>query len=226
MEAFEFGGHVLQLLAERCAFWTGRRTLLLADLHLGKSATFRAAGVPVPEGATAEDLGRLRTVALRTGAAEIIVVGDLFHAAAGLSAEVLRILREWRHDLTIPLRLLPGNHDRKVIPPADCGLELLPSRWAADGLEFVHNPAEASPNRSTICGHLHPVVTLPGHTGGRHRPPCFWRTGNVFVLPSFSLFTGGAAIAPQADDAVFAIAEQRIFPVPARLLQAKRSLRC
>ena len=41
------------LLAGRALLWPERRTLLVADLHLGKGAVFRARGVPVPSGSTA-----------------------------------------------------------------------------------------------------------------------------------------------------------------------------
>jgi uncharacterized protein len=38
------------LLPGRAAWMPATRTLLVADLHLGKAATFRHAGIPVPEG--------------------------------------------------------------------------------------------------------------------------------------------------------------------------------
>ena len=45
-------GHAeLRLLPERAVWWAEQETLLVADLHLGKPASFRAGGAPVPEGA-------------------------------------------------------------------------------------------------------------------------------------------------------------------------------
>ena len=55
----EFGGHSLQLLGDRAMYWAATRTLIVADVHVGKAATFRALGVPVPGGITAKDLARL-----------------------------------------------------------------------------------------------------------------------------------------------------------------------
>ena len=52
-------GEEVTLLAERAVLWASARTLIIADPHFGKDSTFRAAGVPVPGGATEADLGRL-----------------------------------------------------------------------------------------------------------------------------------------------------------------------
>ena len=38
-----------------------------------------------------------------------------------------------------------------------------------------------------ICGHLHPVLKLPGQP----RTPAFWLQAGCTVLPAFSAFTGG-----------------------------------
>ena len=48
----ELGGIVLELLPGRVAYRPDTATLFVADMHLGKSGTFRAHGVPVPESST------------------------------------------------------------------------------------------------------------------------------------------------------------------------------
>ena len=52
-------GEPMRLLADRALYWPARRRLLLADLHLGKADTFRAAGIALPRGGTALDLARI-----------------------------------------------------------------------------------------------------------------------------------------------------------------------
>jgi metallophosphoesterase superfamily enzyme len=42
----------LRLLPQRALLDTASRSLMVADLHLGKAATFRAHGLPVPSGTT------------------------------------------------------------------------------------------------------------------------------------------------------------------------------
>src|SRR5512140_483642 len=73
----------VQLLAQRALFWPRERALFVADVHLGKAASFRAGGVPVPRGSTASDLERLSVLVARTGAQRLAVLGDFLHAAAG-----------------------------------------------------------------------------------------------------------------------------------------------
>ena len=56
------------LLPGRAAVLPASATLLVADLHLGKAATFRKAGIPVPEGSAQRDLARLADGPRRLGA--------------------------------------------------------------------------------------------------------------------------------------------------------------
>ncbi|NUR18637.1 MAG: DEAD/DEAH box helicase, partial [Gemmatimonadaceae bacterium] len=58
-ERISVRGEELVLLPERAAYWPARTTLLVADAHFGKAATFRAAAIPVPAGTTDATLGRL-----------------------------------------------------------------------------------------------------------------------------------------------------------------------
>ena len=74
-----FAGERLVLLPERALFWPRTATLVAADFHWGKGATFRAAGIPIPVGATSDDLSRLDEALHRTAADRLIVLGDLFH---------------------------------------------------------------------------------------------------------------------------------------------------
>lgn len=76
-------GERVELLAERALHWPRARTLFVADVHLGKTAAFRAGGVPLPGGTTAADLARLSAVLAATCAERLVVLGDLLHAAAG-----------------------------------------------------------------------------------------------------------------------------------------------
>ncbi len=61
-----FAGERLVLLPDRAIYWEKRATLLVADVHLGKGAAFRAMGVPVPAGNSAKDLKRLSALLAAT----------------------------------------------------------------------------------------------------------------------------------------------------------------
>ncbi|MDQ8162739.1 MAG: DEAD/DEAH box helicase, partial [Gemmatimonadota bacterium] len=70
-------GEPVVLLADRALWLPGRRTVVVADLHWGKAAAFRAAFVPIPSGTTAGDLARLTRVLHDTAATTLVVLGDL-----------------------------------------------------------------------------------------------------------------------------------------------------
>src|SRR6476469_9316188 len=72
-------GERVALYAARALYWPRCMTLFIADLHLGKAATFRAGGVPLPRGSTAADLARLTRLIERTSAARLGVLGDFLH---------------------------------------------------------------------------------------------------------------------------------------------------
>ena len=83
------------LLAEHAVFLEASGVLVVSDLHLGKSATFRNRGIPVPEGDTRHDLERVGMLVEKCGARCLVVAGDLFHARGGMSEHVLGVFREW-----------------------------------------------------------------------------------------------------------------------------------
>lgn len=46
----EHCGQTLWLLADKALYWPARHTLLVADVHIGKAASYRALHQPVPRG--------------------------------------------------------------------------------------------------------------------------------------------------------------------------------
>src|SRR4051812_23436111 len=92
----EIEGEPVVLMPEHALWLPERRTLLVADAHFGKAATFRAGGIFVPRGTTATTLARLDAALARTDATRIVFLGDLLHAREGRSPETLRLVAEWR----------------------------------------------------------------------------------------------------------------------------------
>lgn len=227
--SLRFGDQTLDLLPARAAFWREQGSLVVADCHFGKAASFRSHGLAVPEGGTADDLARLDSLIGRTGARRLIVVGDFFHAPSGYRPEVVDQLIAWRHRHDfLRLTLVPGNHDRSLHRlPTALGLEIVGDPHAEEPFRFVHDPAAVPPYDDggsdsavvTVCGHLHPAVRLGDRRVRGLSAPCFWlRRDSVLVLPSFGSFTGSAVIGPNSGDRVFAVAAGRILEVPGALL--------
>lgn len=205
-------------MPERAAWWPDggpRGTLLVADLHLGKAETFRSHGIPVPGGVLAEQLGRLSRAIARTGAGRVVVLGDLLHARAGLTAAMLDEVRAWRRGHGVEIDLVPGNHDARAAEVADAwGVRVLGPAVEDGPFAYAHEPPRtaAADGRFTWCGHLHPAVTLRT-TADSIKLPAFHLSASVGVLPAFTAFAGGVCVRPARDDRVFAVAEGRVIDV-------------
>src|SRR5260221_13212260 len=76
-------GEKLVLLPEKVAYWPAQKALFVADFHLGKVASFRSAGIPLPSGTTTENVERLGRAIAKTGAAHVVFLGDFLHHAHG-----------------------------------------------------------------------------------------------------------------------------------------------
>ncbi len=203
-------GERLVLRCDRTVWWPAAKTLIVADPHFGKAATFRAAGVPVPAGPTEGNLNRLAGALDATGASRLLFLGDLFHSSRGISGALLAALGVWcgaRPGLEV--LNVRGNHDRQAgDPPAGVGIVCVTGPWfdaARPGLSFVHDPKEADGGRPTLAGHLHPAVVLRGPGRSRMRCACFHFATRRAVLPAFGVFTGMSPVRPKPGDRTFAV---------------------
>jgi uncharacterized protein len=199
-------GEELVLLPERAVFWERASTLLIADAHFGKAATFRSAGVPVPAGTTDGTLARIDDTLARTLARRLVFLGDFLHAREGRSPSTIAALGRWRDghpDLDVVL--VRGNHDRRAgDPPEGLRIRCVDAPMIDAPFAFVHHPGEV-PGGYSLAGHIHPAVTMIGRGKQRERLPCFWFGATGAVLPAFGEFTGVANVEPAAGDQVFVI---------------------
>lgn len=206
----------LQLLPGKAVLLPDR-TLVVADLHLGKATAFQAKGLAIPEGDSDADLERLRALCEQVRASRIVINGDLFHSPAGLSPEIERLLETWLFTLGVPVELVLGNHDRKLrrLP------EWLTAVGSAEhaGVHLVHDPADAPDDRPVVSAHWHPVAKIADGKRTSLRLPCFLLRRNVLVLPSFGSFTGGAIVDREKGDRVFVAPGDRVIEVPGELLK-------
>jgi len=211
-------GHEFELWPTRVAYWRRKRTLLVADLHLGKSETFQRAGVPVPSGAMHEALDRLGGAIAVTGAERVLVLGDVLHAPAGITASMVETVRAWRARVGGKLRfqVVCGNHDREIerVAPA-WDMALLGESYVEDGVGFVHDPDSEAARRMdgfVWAGHVHPAVAM-GRRGRAFKLACFVVGDRVGVLPAFSLFTAGTTVGGRRGGRVFACAGDEVVEV-------------
>jgi DNA ligase-associated metallophosphoesterase len=218
MKSFCWNG--LTLLPQRAVWREATRALFVADVHFGKDAAFRAAGLPVPTGSTRENLARLDALIATLAPRTLVVLGDLFHARAAYRDASLGEVAAWRaarRDL--PIRLVAGNHDIGAgPPPVELGLEVVDEPHHFDGLECRHHPLDdvGGDGPPALAGHIHPAARLAGPGHDRVRLPCFVLRGRQVVLPAFGEFTGSASLQVDADAALCVVAGDRLLHIAAR----------
>ena len=211
---FDFGGSAWLALPQRAVVWLERRWLIVADIHVGKAATFRARGVPVPQGTTTANLERLSSLVEQTRPERLVFLGDLLHAREARREETMSLLAQWRErHAPLATTLVEGNHDRHAGRlPAALGIETVVEPLSEQGIAFCHHPQLL--DGAVVAGHLHPCVRLYGAANDAVRLPCFWLRERLLTLPAFGEFTGGAPIEREPGDRVLAIADERLIEVP------------
>jgi DNA ligase-associated metallophosphoesterase len=214
----ELAGEEVLLMPDHSVYWPRSRTLLVADAHVGKAATFRANGIFVPRGTTSAMLERLDRALASTGATRLVLLGDLLHAREGRAPETLRVVEEWRAShADIDIVLVRGNHDRSAgDPPASLGIRCVDAPMLEGPFAFVHHPTVIE-GRYSLAGHVHPAVRLSGPGRQHARLACFWIRETGAVLPAFGDFTGQAIIEAVENDRVFAIADGSVVEVSVTL---------
>ncbi|WP_443082770.1 ligase-associated DNA damage response endonuclease PdeM [Variovorax sp. PAMC 28711] len=185
-----WGGEVLHLLPERALWWPAGSTLFVADLHLGKAATYRALGQPVPGGTTRENLSRLDLLIAQHAPDRIVFLGDFLHAAAARS--VLPAVEAWRaRHAGIAMTLVRGNHDSRAgDPPAALCIDVVDEPFLLGPFACCHHP-QTHATHFVLAGHLHPACKLYGKGRDSVRMPCFVSDAQQATLPAFGEFTGG-----------------------------------
>lgn len=208
-----FAGEELVLLPEKALYWPREQMLVIADIHFGKAAAFRAQGVPVPRGTTSENLDALDKLMTRLETRQIVFLGDLLHARAAHNRATVAAMRAWRRGHpALRLVLVRGNHDRHAGDPAAAlGIEVVDEPYGVAPFAFCHHPDVAAPGY-VLAGHVHPVFVL----SSRHdslRLPCFLASQNRMILPSFGAFTGGHAVTPAAGERVYVSSGEAVHSV-------------
>lgn len=203
--AVSLGQVTAELFGEARALWLpASRILAVGDLHLGKAATLRQAGLAIPEGGDRDDLARLTRLVDRLRPRQLILLGDLIHASAGLTdfliEETIRALRAWEHSGLERAILVRGNHDRAEWP-AEVGLTVV-KHLDLDALEWIHDPAAADAGRWSVAAHLHPLARIDAGRGRRVTLPCFWlrQQDRTLILPTFGGSLGGRCWPPAPGD--------------------------
>jgi DNA ligase-associated metallophosphoesterase len=199
----EVAGETLVLLPEKALYWPRRKMLVVADIHFGKAASFRALGVPVPRGTTSQNLAALDALMAMHDVGHIVFLGDFLHARAAHAAATLAAMLAWRlRHPSLALTLVRGNHDRHAGDPAAAlAIELVDEPHTIGPFSFCHHPDVDAPGYA-LAGHIHPSYLLATRFDAL-RLPCFVVGQSRMILPSFGAFTGGFLVTPGPGDQIY-----------------------
>lgn len=180
------------VLRDRALYVPDERTLVLADVHLGRD---RASNVQLPLGERRDLLDRLEALLSRFEPREVVVAGDLLHSFDRLPRAVERSLRETEaliDDAGARLVVTRGNHDSMLGSVFD----RVVSEYAVGDLLVCHgheHPRSEAGASGTVIGHVHPAITIEGR-----KHPCYLRgptdEGETLVLPAFTRLAGGVDV--------------------------------
>jgi metallophosphoesterase superfamily enzyme len=227
------GGEEALLLPQKAVYLPGCKTLVVADVHIGKAAAFRSRSFFAPDGLTARDLDLLTFLLHDHMAERLVVLGDLVHSQDGLTRQEVELFDNFRHrHQSINMTLILGNHDRKARMPASWKLDQVRGHIEEGPFVFCHDyedhkalnavrrkTARAKKNTEesgkkkpyVLSGHIHPAVVLHGRGKQSERLPCFWLRRTYAVLPAFGVFTGCYSITPTPADKVFVVAKDVVL---------------
>ena len=214
----EHKAHRLELFPSGAIGWG--KTLLVADLHLGKETVFQKSGLAIPSGATRRTLERLLEHLERGRFERLVVLGDLLHAPAGWTGELEQLLSEAKRTFPdVHWELVAGNHDRRSHEQLREIGWLVQNPPVLDGkMLYLHEPPQEMPCGNdaqgadlTLCGHLHPSYKVPLDALRRAKVPCFWIRPDSIVLPAYGGWVGTHPIEPCKSDRIVLCVEGQLI---------------
>lgn len=180
---------IFTLTNQRALYWEKEKTLVVSDLHIGKTAHFRKAGIPIPSAILDKDLQRLQILVDHFAIQTVLVVGDLFHAENNTDIDQFQTFI--KDNSTVIFELIKGNHDRfKDSFYEAMGISVFKTHKDVRVFRFVHEEQHCDGQTFCISGHTHPGVTIRGRGKIFIKLPCFEVSEHRLILPAFSEFTG------------------------------------
>lgn len=183
---FTLAGAALAAMPSGALWWAERSTLVVSDLHLGKSERMaRRGGAFLPPYETLDTLTRLQRDLDATRAATLVCLGDSFDdldAAHGLGEPEATALRHVMRDRRVIWA--EGNHDPGPIPWG--GEQVAEVDVPPLTLRHVAEPGAAG----EVSGHYHPKAGVPTR-GGTVTRACFLLDRERLILPAYGTYTGG-----------------------------------
>jgi len=204
-------GHTFELLPDRALHWLDENSLIVTDLHLGKSGHFRKSGIAAPHQINQTNIRRLESVVNRVQPDRLLILGDLFHS--DVNQEWYQF-EDWRSGhLQLDIVLVAGNHDTLHASFYKKAQLSVCHELKERNFKFIHDATnETLPEADFIfSGHVHPGIRLKGKGRQSLRLPCYYQTPGSLILPAFGEFTGLHILPDKEAECIYPIAENKVF---------------
>ncbi|RYZ48684.1 MAG: ligase-associated DNA damage response endonuclease PdeM [Sphingobacteriales bacterium] len=204
-------GEQVRLLPEKAMYWEAKKSLIVSDLHWGKSAHFRKHGIAIPNQTQTGDEIRLASLIRRHRPERLIIAGDLFHSKSNQQVEVFSHFRQAHQSLHIDL--VVGNHDILPRETYDAFRLEFHSECLTEGpFCFAHDMIPGK-EQFVIHGHVHPALKIksPGYNQPALKLCCFAEDRDRMILPAFGEFTGTHVLEAAHFRHLYLVAEQNVI---------------
>ncbi|NND78098.1 MAG: ligase-associated DNA damage response endonuclease PdeM [Flavobacteriales bacterium] len=206
-EKYDIQGVEWEFFGKKYIWIKSTLTVILSDLHLGKTYHFRKNGFAVPKDLAAKNIRQLHEIIEKHHPRELLILGDLFHSDHNAEWEDFKALRY--HYSNTDFVLVRGNHDTFPEEEYKKANMAVYDELDRGQVLFSHEPIDTE--QFNVYGHIHPAVRLRGFALKSLRLPCFYISKNEIILPAFGAFTGTHVLKANSRSKVFAIAEGKIF---------------
>lgn len=197
------------LLPEKAILWAAQKTIIVSDLHWGKTAHFRKNGIAIPAQVQHADEARLSALVNNHKAERLIVAGDMFHSVQNNDTDNFSHWRSKHTDLHIDLVL--GNHDILEEAAYSSNNITIHEQVLDTGTFLISHDELEAPEKFYIHGHIHPAISLSGRGRTSVKLPCYCMDDKKLILPSFGSFTGSHKINPSNFRYIYVVAEDEVI---------------
>jgi putative SbcD/Mre11-related phosphoesterase len=151
-----------------------KRTMIIADLHLGWEMALSQQGIHVPS-QMPKLLSRLKTLLSAYKPERLLILGDVKYTVATADMGEWHDIPDFFNELKKEVKeisIIRGNHDGNIEPLLPENIEILPATGTIVGdVGFFHGHKWPSPTiltcKTLVMGHVHPVVVLRDPAGFR-----------------------------------------------------------
>jgi len=175
-----------------------KKTLIIADLHLGITSDLYKSGFSLPNQAVkmAEKLNKLKKI---TKTQELVILGDIKHKVSGTTRYEEREISEFLQKLKFKeIILIKGNHDgflEKYIPKNMKKKTKIKKTHNLGNYHLSHGHRIVKTNKTLVIGHNQPHIKFRDDVGSYYIEPV-WIKGitkdkkKVIIVPAFNELCG------------------------------------